>query len=323
MDIELNNYPKISIVTPSFNQVQFIEETIISVISQNYPNLEYIIIDGGSTDGSVEIIKKYEKYLTYWVSEPDKGHADALNKGFSRSTGEIMAWLNSDDKYLPWTFQTVAEVFNTFNEVNWITGIPSLFDFKGRMKSLSNTSKNIFDFLLGRYKWIQQESTFWRRRLWEKAGEKINQEYKLMVDTEHWCRFFLYDQLYHIDAVIGGFRFHGSNRAFNMRNQVAQENAKAIKFLKGAIDIKTKDTLKKLRQYHLITKYNAYVKNKIEKTIYKSLLFNLLPYFLFVRIKAIIINYKLKPIDVSFKKDIHYKKIILTIPYQILTIQYH
>ncbi len=93
------NYPKISIVTPSFNHAQFLEETILSVITQNYPNLEYVIIDGGSTDGSVDIIKKYEKHLTYWVSEPDNGHGDALNKGFAKSTGEIMAWINSDDKY--------------------------------------------------------------------------------------------------------------------------------------------------------------------------------------------------------------------------------
>src|SRR5215204_5758135 len=109
--------PKISIVTPSYNQAEFIEETILSVINQNYPNLEYIVIDGGSTDGSVEIIKKYEQYFSYWVSEPDKGHADALNKGFAKATGEVMAWINSDDKYFPWTFATVAEVYSQFPEV--------------------------------------------------------------------------------------------------------------------------------------------------------------------------------------------------------------
>ena len=96
------NYPKISIVTPSFNHAQFLEETILSVISQNYPDLEYIIIDGGSTDGSVEIIKKYEQYLTYWISEPDNGQSDALNKGFTRATGDIYGWLNSDDLYKDW-----------------------------------------------------------------------------------------------------------------------------------------------------------------------------------------------------------------------------
>src|ERR1700674_5632659 len=97
----------ISIVTPSFNQARFVEETIHSVLDQEYPNLEYIIIDGGSTDGSVEIIEKYRPRIHCFVSEADSGHAHALNKGFAQTNGEIMAWINSDDKYLPWTLRTV------------------------------------------------------------------------------------------------------------------------------------------------------------------------------------------------------------------------
>lgn len=113
----IKKFPKITVVTPNFNQGAFLERTILSVLNQNYPNLEYIIMDGGSTDKSIEIIKKYEKKLTWWVSENDKGHADALNKGFSRASGDIMAWINSDDKYYPWTFKTVAEVFQSENNI--------------------------------------------------------------------------------------------------------------------------------------------------------------------------------------------------------------
>ena len=126
------NYPKISIVTPNYNMGAYLEETIKSVISQNYPNLEYFIIDGGSNDNSLEIIKKYERHLTYWISEKDNGMYHAIQKGFEKSTGEIMAWLNSDDMYHSNSLFIVAEIFDSFPQVEWLLGASTTFDEKGR-----------------------------------------------------------------------------------------------------------------------------------------------------------------------------------------------
>src|SRR5437868_9654465 len=114
--------PKISIVTPSFNQGQFIEETIRSVLDQNYPNLEYLVIDGGSTDQTIEIIRKYEAQFSYWETEKDRGQVHAINKGLARATGDIFAFINSDDIYLPRTFATVAKYFDDHPSAEWICG---------------------------------------------------------------------------------------------------------------------------------------------------------------------------------------------------------
>ena len=221
------NLPKISIVTPSFNQAEFLEETIVSVISQNYPQLEYIVMDGGSTDGSVEIIKKYQKHISYWETIPDRGHAHALNKGFARSTGEVMAWINSDDKYFPWTFATIGEIYAQFPDILWTTGLHANFDRRGVLKGgASNVRaiyKNVYSYLFKDFH-IQQESVFWHRKLWEMSGGYIDEGRKLMVDTELWCRFFIYTNLWHIDQVMGGYRSYGENRAHDATRVIQMQD---------------------------------------------------------------------------------------------------
>ena len=206
------NYPKISIITPSYNQAKYLEQAILSVLGQNYPNLEYIIIDGGSTDGSVDIIKKYEDRLTYWVSEPDKGMYDALQKGFERTTGEIMGWLNSDDMLHRNSLYTIAEVFS-LDGVRWVQGLPTAYDEYDRCIDVSSFKPwSKFKFWQGDYQWIQQESTYWHRDLWEEAGTYISQDYKYAGDMELWNRFFKYDKLYSLTALIGGYRRRSSNQ---------------------------------------------------------------------------------------------------------------
>lgn len=215
-------YPKISIVTPSYNQGQYIEETIRSVLGQNYPNLEYIIIDGGSTDGSVEIIRRYESQLAYWVSERDRGQYHAINKGFERSTGEIMAWINSDDKYCPWAFQVVAAIFSSVPEVEWLTTSTRLFwNERGELVQASHAQGFARTWFYrgwhlgnrpGFKGWIQQESTFWRRSLWEKAGGRVDDSLQYAGDFELWARFWQHADLVATACPLGGYRYHAAQK---------------------------------------------------------------------------------------------------------------
>ncbi len=211
-------YPKITIITPVFNQVKYIERAIRSVIDQNYPNLEYIIVDGGSTDGTMEIVKKYSDSISKIISESDKGIYYALEKGFQCSTGEIMAWINSDDMYHKKSLFTVAEIFEKFSEVEFLMGQKTTYDENDRcfVKPLRNWSK--YDFYIHRSNWgIQQESTFWRRSLWERSGRFINTKYKLAGDCELWTRFLINanTKLYMTNALLGGFRVRENQLSMN------------------------------------------------------------------------------------------------------------
>jgi glycosyltransferase involved in cell wall biosynthesis len=167
----MKEYPKISVITPSYNQGKYIEQTILSVIGQQYPNLEYIIIDGGSTDETLEVIKKYEKQITYWVSEKDKGQSHAINKGFSMATGEILAWINSDDMYLPSTLSFVANLIDvTVPEIYFGNCIL----FKEELSELKSYGSNVVDAhsnsLLANVDYIIQPASFWTKLTLDTVG---------------------------------------------------------------------------------------------------------------------------------------------------------
>lgn len=221
------SWPRITLVTSVLNGSGYIEATIRSILEQKYPNLEYIVVDGGSTDGTIEIIRKYERDIAHWESGPDNGVYDALNKGFAKSTGEIMGWLNASDMLQPGGLRVVGGVLTAMPEVEWITGHPTKFDASGRnCEVLPLPRWSRVRFLAGADKYIQQESTFWRRALWEKAGGGLSTEYRAEGDYELWVRFFRHAKLYTVDAPIGGYRTHeGSLSGSNIEwyNQVCEE----------------------------------------------------------------------------------------------------
>lgn len=207
-DSSSSDWPRISIVTPCYNKSRYIETTIRSVLHQGYPNLEYVIVDGGSNDGSVEIIRRYDDDLTWWVSEPDSGMYDALQKGFERTSGEVLGWINADDLLHRQSLFTVGEIFHKFTRVEWIQGCPTWIDEAGRIVRTAGTLRrwSRYDYYLGNYRWIQQESTFWRRSLWEKAGGYIDTAFSVAGDLDLWARFFRYAPLHVTEAVLGAFR---------------------------------------------------------------------------------------------------------------------
>jgi hypothetical protein len=203
--------PRIAVVTPAFNAARYIEATIRSVLAQNYPNLDYFIVDGGSTDGTVEIIKKYENQISGWISEPDRGMYDAINKGFAHTSGEIMGWINASDIFHVSGLSVVAKVFQDLPQVEWITARPTYFDEQGQLvkiEPVKRWSRN--RFLAGANRTIQQESTYWRRSLWERAGARVDASQRMAGDFELWVRFFRFAQLYSVDSAIAGWRSHAN-----------------------------------------------------------------------------------------------------------------
>jgi hypothetical protein len=217
--------PTLSVVIPSYNYGRYIGACLDSILSQNYPNLELIVVDGGSSDDSVEIIRKHERHISYWRSHPDAGNYAAIEEGLNRSSGEIMTWLNADDMYHPGAFETVASIFSAEREVEWLMGRPNSFDEQGRQKHvLSFLPMNSRAKYLAGDELIQQEGTFWRRGLWERSGACIDKELKLAADLELWARFFRSARLFSVDTLLAGFRDHPLQKSKDKAGYTAEAN---------------------------------------------------------------------------------------------------
>ncbi len=207
-----SSWPAISIITPSYNQAQFIEETIRSVLLQGYPNLEYIIIDGDSADGSTEIIRKYEKWLTFWVSEPDEGQSEAINKGFVRSSGEITAWLNSDDTYQPRALGQVAQVFGHDQSKAIVHGHCNKIDENSRVTGKIKASYITFERLIRHWRIVlPQQGVFFRRKLLEKVG-LLDPDQHYVMDFDLWLRISREHEFHRIEETLANFRLHPASK---------------------------------------------------------------------------------------------------------------
>ncbi len=207
----LSEHPKVSIIMPSFNQAQFLEEAIRSVLGQTYPNIEFIAVDGGSRDESPEILKKYGEHFAWWVSEKDKGHADALNKGFSHATGEILAWLNSDDLYYPQAVAEAVSLLQQHPEVGMVYGDADLIDNAGAPAGQFSARQTDYRRMLRGSVHIPQATTFFRADLWRQVGP-LDLSLFFSFDYDLWVKIAKVSKLLYVPKRWAKFRIHSDGK---------------------------------------------------------------------------------------------------------------
>ncbi|PWD98998.1 glycosyltransferase family 2 protein [Marinilabilia rubra] len=262
--------PKVTIVTPSYNQADFLEDTIQSVLNQTYPNIEYIIVDGGSTDGSVDIIKKYEDKLAWWVSEPDNGQSDAINKGFKHATGDIYNWLNSDDILYPDAVKIAVHYMQKYPQNEVVYGDRIVIDGKGRIidafEPVSvNRTLAAFNFR------IPQEATFFTGKLWKKVNG-LNESLHFAMDADLWMRFMRETSFLHIPFFIAAYRDHEESKSvYGLGKTKSDKAIKEIKYLRKQYS----STLSRIRFFRRLSRYinlvrQAYERNKKKRRLMRE-----------------------------------------------------
>ena len=209
--------PMVSIVTPSYNQAQFIEDTILSVKNQDYPNIEHIIIDGCSTDGTLDILKKYDRtYNMRWISEPDEGQSQAINKGFSMVQGDIVGWLNSDDIYVHTrVINDILDCFRNYPDIDVIYGDALLIDDHNRIMELMHYPKFSRRLILAR-NFISQPSVFMRKAIVE--NNKLDESLHFTMDYEYWLRLSALYSFKHVNLIVSGIRHYPERKTYSQRD---------------------------------------------------------------------------------------------------------
>jgi len=220
---------RISVVVPSFNQAKFIEQTLDSLLAEGFPHLEVVVVDGASTDATADVLRAFGPRLSSWVSEPDNGQADAINKGFRRSTGEIMAWLNSDDMIVPGTLHRVARFFAENPDVDVVYGDRILVDEEGRdigrwvLPGHSGSLLKWVDF-------VPQETLYWRRRAWQAIGGAVDERLRFAVDWDILLRFSKAGLKFaHIPEFLGIFRIHATQKTSSVIATTGREEMTALR----------------------------------------------------------------------------------------------
>jgi glycosyltransferase involved in cell wall biosynthesis len=198
---------KVTIITPSFNQVDYLEATIQSVLAQTYKNIEYFVIDGGSTDGSVDIIRAYQHELSGWVSEKDRGQTDAINKGFNMATGEIIAWLNSDDTYFPDAVEKAVAFLSSHPDVGLVYGDANYIDQQGQVIGRFPAAQTSLYQLRRGYVHIPQQASFFRKALWDRVGP-LDPDFYFAMDYDLWVRLAAVSEIRYINQTWANFRLH-------------------------------------------------------------------------------------------------------------------
>jgi glycosyltransferase involved in cell wall biosynthesis len=204
--------PLVSIITPSFNQAKFLEATILSVLRQDYPHIEYIVMDGGSTDGSVDLIRRYEDQLSSWISERDGGQSNAINRGFARSSGTIFAWVNSDDLLAPSAVRIAVDALER-TKVGVVYGDRIHIDARGNVIGI-NRQPSYYASMFKRNFTLPQETVFFRRSVFDQVGG-LDETLKFALDFDLWVRMSRVTAMHHVPAFLGSFREHGASKSVN------------------------------------------------------------------------------------------------------------
>ena len=249
--------PLVTIVTPSYNQSEFLEQTICSVLAQDYPAIEYLVVDGASTDTSVAIIRKYASRLHWWVSEPDNGQADAINKGLKRANGEIIAWLNSDDLYLPGVVTAAVDLLQAQPDLGFVYGDAITIDLTGRpINRLDFPDWTLEDLMAFRI--ICQPAVFMRRKVLERAGY-LNESMHFMLDHQLWLRIASRAPIQHIPLMFAAARHHPTAKNVSQAEEFSRETYDVLAWMENQpemVDIVDKNRRKILAgAYRLSARY--------------------------------------------------------------------